>query len=823
MTRKNIDYDKKIPLIPLRDVIVFPHMVIPLFVGRTKSVNALDYAMKGDRYIVLATQTDAQAEVPKQDGIYEVGTVSEILQLLKLPDGTIKVLIEGINRVYISEYEENNKDFFEVSVKNIERFIEADAETAALKRTLLEAFSKYIKLNKKVPDEALTTVSGIEDPSHLADVVASYVYLALDYKQTLLELGNPKERLEKLIKYIQGEIEIMYIEKKIQGKVKKQLEKTQKEYYLNEQMKIMKKEMGADEVEDEAEELKKSIEETKMSQEAKAKALKEFKRLEKMPPMSAESAVVRNYIEWLRDIPWSKKTRDTHDIEKSMEILNEDHYGLDDVKERIIEYIAVRHLSKKLRGPILCFVGPPGVGKTSLGKSVARSLGRKFVRMSLGGVRDEAEIRGHRRTYVGALPGRIIQMMKKAGTMNPVFLLDEIDKMSMDFRGDPSSALLEVLDPEQNNSFVDHYMEVPYDLSDVMFITTANVQHNIPLPLQDRMEVIEISSYTEPEKLNIAMKFLLNKQITENGLKPENINFSENMMLFTIRHYTREAGVRSLERVIAKVCRKTAREVVREGKDFTKEISEEVLHEYLGPIKFKYGIKEEKSEVGLANGLAWTEVGGDVLPIEALMIKGKGDLKLTGKLGEVMQESGQAAYTYVRANQQFFNIEEDITRKNDIHLHVPEGAIPKDGPSAGITMAVVLASLLSGIPVRRDVAMTGEITLRGKVLPIGGLKEKVLAAHRAHMKHIIIPKDNQKDIEKIPEHVRKELVFHPVNSMEEVLFIAIEKPEQFFKDPEKTKTLNSKFGNTLVEENEGTEAEKEKPEKWDHDKPKATI
>ncbi len=799
MNKRTIDYNKSIPLIPLRDVIVFPHMVIPLFVGREKSVHALDVAMKGDRLVVLATQTDAQATVPKKEGIYEVGTVSEILQLLKLPDGTIKVLIEGLNRVFISEFNDSNKDFFEVTVKNIERFIEVDAEVAALKRTLLDTFSKYIKLNKKVPEEALTSVSGIEDPSHLSDSIASYVSIALDYKQTILEMGNPKERMEKLIKYIQGEIEILYIEKKIQGKVKKQLEKTQKEYYLNEQMKIMKKEMGADDNEDESEELKKSIEEAKMSTEAKTKALKEFKRLEKMPPMSAESAVVRTYIEWLRDVPWHKKTHDNSDIEKSKEILNEDHYGLDDVKERILEYIAVRHLSKKLRGPILCFVGPPGVGKTSLGKSVARALGRKFVRMSLGGVRDEAEIRGHRRTYVGALPGRIIQMMKKAGSINPVFLLDEIDKMSMDFRGDPSSALLEVLDPEQNNSFVDHYMEVPYNLSDVMFITTANAQHNIPLPLQDRMEIIEISSYTEPEKLNIAMKFLLNKQIIENGLQIENLDFPEAMVQFIIRHYTREAGVRSLERVIAKVCRKTAKEVVKEGKDFKKIIDEKILHEYLGPIKFKYGIKEEKSEVGLANGLAWTEVGGDVLPIEALMIKGKGDLTLTGKLGEVMQESAHAAYTYVRANQQFFNIKEDITRKNDIHLHVPEGAIPKDGPSAGITMAVVMASLLSGIPVRSDVAMTGEITLRGKVLQIGGLKEKVLAAHRAHMKLIIIPKDNEKDIEKIPEHVRKELVFHPVATMEEVLFLALEHPGRFFKDPEKTKILNDKFGGTFVD------------------------
>jgi ATP-dependent Lon protease len=578
------------------------------------------------------------------------------------------------------------------------------------------------------------------------------------------------------------------------------MEKTQKEYYLNEQMKVIKKELGQGDGEvDEIEDLKKSIEEAKMSAEARNKALQEVKRLEKMPPMSAESAVVRNYIEWLRDVPWHKKTKDNRDIEHAMSILNEDHYGLEDVKERIIEYIAVRQLSKKLKGPILCFVGPPGVGKTSLGRSVARALGRRFVRMSLGGVRDEAEIRGHRRTYVGALPGRIIQLMKKAGTINPLILLDEVDKMSMDFRGDPSSALLEVLDPEQNNSFVDHYMEVNYDLSQVMFITTANVQHKIPPPLQDRMEIIEISSYTEPEKLNIAKNFLIAKQIEENGLKRENIGYSEDAILYTIRHYTREAGVRSLERVIAKVCRKVAREVVLHGNDYRREINEEVLHQYLGPIKFKYGIKEVHNEIGLANGLAWTEVGGDILNIEASVIKGKGKLTLTGKLGEVMQESAQAAYTYIKANQQFFRLNEEFLRNRDIHLHVPEGAIPKDGPSAGITMAVVMGSLLSGIPVRCDVAMTGEITLRGKVLPIGGLKEKVLAAHRADIKHVIIPQDNEKDLEKIPDYVKDMMIFHPVSTMEEVLFLALESPEKFFKDEKKTRILYDRWKETLAD------------------------
>ncbi len=814
--KKTINFNKRFPLLPLRDVVVFPHMVIPLFVGREKSIHALDAAMKDDRLIILATQTDAQLSVPRKEDIYEVGTLSEILQLLKLPDGTIKVLVEGVSRAYIRDLTDSDGNYFEAGVTDIERAVESDTEMSAIKRSLLETFEKYIKLNKKVPPEALTTVKSIDDSSHLADVVASHVAMRIELKQNLLEVGNPRDRLEKLIGLINGEIEVMYIEKKIQGKVRKQMEKTQKEYYLNEQMKVIKKELGqGDEGADEIEELKKSIEEAKMSEEARGKALKELKRLEKMPPLSAESAVVRTYIEWLRDVPWHKKTKDNRDIDHAMDVLNEDHYGLEEVKERIVEFIAVRHLSKKLRGPILCFVGPPGVGKTSLGRSVARALSKKFVRMSLGGVRDEAEIRGHRRTYVGALPGRIIQMMKKAGSVNPVFLLDEVDKMSMDFRGDPSSALLEVLDPEQNNAFVDHYMEVPYDLSEVLFITTANVQHRIPLPLQDRMEIIELSSYTEPEKLNIGIKFLVPKQVEENGLAPENIEYSDEMMLYTIRHYTREAGVRSLERVIAKVCRKVAREVVKNGKDYRRVITEDILHSYLGPTKYKYGVKEQKNEVGLANGLAWTEVGGDILQMEASLIKGKGSLILTGKLGEVMQESAQAAFTYIKANQNFFNIKDESTKKFDLHLHVPEGAIPKDGPSAGITMAVVIASLLSNIPVRCDVAMTGEITLRGKVLPIGGLKEKVLAAHRAQIRHVILPKDNEKDLEKIPEYVRSQMSFHPVSKMEEVLFISLESPERFFKDTETAKMLSDR----LKVSQEAKNGEPADSEKWDKEKP----
>jgi ATP-dependent Lon protease len=794
---RSIDTTKHFPLLPLRDVVVFPHMVIPLFVGREKSVKALDNAMKGDRLIVLATQRDAHVSIPQKEDLYDVGTIAEILQLLKLPDGTIKVLVEGITRGYMTEFVSGEETIM-VAVRDIEREVESDSETFVHRKALLDTFEKYIKQNKKVPKEAYTSAASIEDLSHLADVIVSHIEMKIAYKQAILDMGNPVERMQKLIDFINGEMDVMFIEKKIQGQVRKQMEKTQKEYYLNEQMKVIKKELGQGDSEvDEIEELKKSIEEARMSPEAKAKSIQEVKRLEKMPPMSAESAVVRNYIEWLRDVPWYKKTKDNRDIEHALQILNEDHYGLDEVKERIIEYIAVRQLSKKLKGPILCFVGPPGVGKTSLGKSVARALGRHFVRMSLGGVRDEAEIRGHRRTYVGALPGRIIQLMKKAATINPLVLLDEVDKMSMDFRGDPSSALLEVLDPEQNNSFVDHYMEVNYDLSHVMFITTANVQHKIPPPLLDRMEIIEISSYTELEKLNIAENFLVAKQVEENGLSKENIEYSEEAMLYTIRHYTREAGVRSLERVIAKVCRKIAREVVLNGTDFKKTINEEVLHQYLGPIKFKYGIKEVANEIGLANGLAWTEVGGDILNIEASLIKGKGKLTLTGQLGEVMQESAQAALTYIKANQQFFKINDEYVKNRDIHLHVPEGAIPKDGPSAGITMAVVLGSLLSGIAVRCDVAMTGEITLRGKVLPIGGLKEKILAAHRSHIKHVIIPQENEKDLEKIPGYVKERMIFHSVSTMEEVLFLALESPEKFFKDEKKTKILYDRWKGTL--------------------------
>lgn len=800
---KKIDSSKDYPLLPLRDVVVLPHMVVPLFVGRENSVKALDEAMKTDRLILLVTQLDAQVASPSKDDIYSVGTLAEILQLLKLPDGTIKVLVEGVTRVYVTDMDDEGSPQT-ARIRDIERGIDTNPEIAALKKTLLDTFEKYIKLNKKVPKEALNTAGSIDELSHLTDVVAAHVELRIEYKQSLLDLGNPVERATRLVELINGEIEVMYLEKKIQGQVRKQMEKTQKEYYLNEQIKVIKKELGSSEEDaDEIESLKQAVKDAGMTEEAEAKALQEIRRLDKMPPMSAESAVVRNYIEWLRDVPWHEKTPDNEDIDHAKDILDEDHYGLDDVKDRIVEYMAVRTLSRELKGPILCFVGPPGVGKTSLGKSVARALGRKFIRMSLGGVRDEAEIRGHRRTYVGALPGRIIQMMKKAGTMNPVLLLDEIDKMSMDFRGDPSSALLEVLDPEQNSTFQDHYLEVPYDLSDVMFITTANVAHKIPGPLLDRMEVIDLSSYTEPEKLNIATRFLLKKQIKENGILPENIDYPDEAILYTIRHYTKEAGVRSLERVLAKVCRKVAREVVKEGEDYTRTIDTDILKEYLGPEKFHYGMKEQENEIALANGLAWTEVGGDILHIEASLIKGKGNLKLTGKLGEVMQESAQAAFTYIKANEHIFNIQENLIKEYDVHLHVPEGAIPKDGPSAGVTMAVVMASLLSGIPVRSDVALTGEITLRGKVLPIGGLKEKVLAAHRAQITHIIFPSENEKDLQKIPDDVREKITFHPAGKMEEILFLALESPEEFFSDQDTTRSLydewKGKLGDWIVD------------------------
>ncbi len=736
--------------------------------------------MKDDRLVVFAPQRDPQILNPSVKDLNSIGTVGEILQMLKMPNGSLKVLIEGLKRCYINKVDES--DLFEATIKLYDQPVQDSDEAASLRADLLSIFERLINLNSRIPREALTTTYAIEDISRLSDIITSHVNLRLEHKQLLINVGDPIERTKLLIELINGSIEILDIERHIQTQVRKQMEKTQKDYFLNEQMKVIKKELNnGNETLDDLDELKLSIEEANLAVDAKDKALKEIKKLEKMPPLSAESTVVRNYIEWLRDIPWHNHTEDNEDIDHAKVVLDEDHYGLEEVKERILEFMAVRQLSKTTKGPIICFAGPPGVGKTSLGKSVARALGRKFIRISLGGVRDEAEIRGHRRTYVGSLPGKIIQAMKKAGTINPVILLDEIDKMSTDFRGDPSSALLEVLDPEQNNSFVDHYIEMPYDLSGVLFITTANVQHQIPLPLLDRMEIIEINSYTEAEKLEIAKRYLLAKQLESSGLKIENAVFPDDSFRHIIRHYTKESGVRNLDRAIGKICRKIAREIVSVESIHSVTVDEAAIIKFLGPIKFKYGQMELTNEIGLANGLAWTAFGGDVMQIEASLIKGKGLLMLTGKLGEVMQESAQAAFTFVKSNMANYNFEEEIIKDYDLHLHVPEGAIPKDGPSAGITMAVVMASVLGKIPIRCDFAMTGEITLRGKVLPIGGLKEKVLAAHRAGIKHIIIPIENKKDLEQIPDYVRNELSIYPVTMMEEVLFLALETPENFFK------------------------------------------
>jgi len=777
---KIIPENKIYPLIPLRDIVIFPYMVVPLFIGREKSVQSLDIAMKDDRLVVFAPQRDPQILNPSVKDLNSIGTVGEILQMLKMPNGSLKVLIEGLKRCYINKVDES--DLFEATIKLYDQPVQDSDEAASLRADLLSIFERLINLNSRIPREALTTTYAIEDISRLSDIITSHVNLRLEHKQLLINVGDPIERTKLLIELINGSIEILDIERHIQTQVRKQMEKTQKDYFLNEQMKVIKKELNnGNETLDDLDELKLSIEEANLAVDAKDKALKEIKKLEKMPPLSAESTVVRNYIEWLRDIPWHNHTEDNEDIDHAKVVLDEDHYGLEEVKERILEFMAVRQLSKTTKGPIICFAGPPGVGKTSLGKSVARALGRKFIRISLGGVRDEAEIRGHRRTYVGSLPGKIIQAMKKAGTINPVILLDEIDKMSTDFRGDPSSALLEVLDPEQNNSFVDHYIEMPYDLSGVLFITTANVQHQIPLPLLDRMEIIEINSYTEAEKLEIAKRYLLAKQLESSGLKIENAVFPDDSFRHIIRHYTKESGVRNLDRAIGKICRKIAREIVSVESIHSVTVDEAAIIKFLGPIKFKYGQMELTNEIGLANGLAWTAFGGDVMQIEASLIKGKGLLMLTGKLGEVMQESAQAAFTFVKSNMANYNFEEEIIKDYDLHLHVPEGAIPKDGPSAGITMAVVMASVLGKIPIRCDFAMTGEITLRGKVLPIGGLKEKVLAAHRAGIKHIIIPIENKKDLEQIPDYVRNELSIYPVTMMEEVLFLALETPENFFK------------------------------------------
>jgi len=770
---------RELPLLPLRGILVFPYMVIHLDVGREKSIAAIDQAMISDRIICLATQKDAQIDEPTPEDIYDVGTIAEIKQLLKLPGGTLRVLVEGLQRAKIKKYIEM-EPFFRVEVTPSHDEVEKTSEIQALTRSLIYQFEQYVKLSKRIPPETAVTVVNLEEPGRLADVVASHLTLKIEDKQRILEALDVKKRLEILLEILARELEIVEIERRINLRVRKQMEKTQKEYYLREQLKAIQRELGEkDERVAEGEEYREKIKEAKLPQEVEEKALKEVEKLEKMPPMAAEATVVRNYLDWLLALPWNRRTKDRLDIKLAEQILEEDHYGLEKVKSRILEYLAVRKLAKKMKGPILCFVGPPGVGKTSLAKSIARALERKFVRISLGGVRDEAEIRGHRRTYVGALPGRIIQGMRNAGSQNPVFLLDEIDKMSMDFRGDPSAALLEVLDPEQNNSFSDHYIELPFDLSHVMFITTANNLYAIPRPLLDRMEVIHIPGYTEEEKLAIAEKYLLPKQIKEHGLKPKNLKISSNTLLKIIREYTRESGVRNLERQIASLCRKAAKEIVTKNVEEVK-ITVSNLEQYLGIPKYRYGIAEAEDEVGVATGLAWTEVGGDVMFIEVSVLKGNGKLYLTGKLGEVMKESAQAGFSYIRSKAKELGIEENFHEKYDIHIHVPEGAIPKDGPSAGITMATAMVSALSGQKVRKDVAMTGEITLRGKVLPIGGLKEKILAAKRAGIKTIIIPHENRKELEEIAPQVKRGLKFILVKQMDEVLEEALireKKPE----------------------------------------------
>ncbi|SHG78117.1 ATP-dependent proteinase. Serine peptidase. MEROPS family S16 [Thermosyntropha lipolytica DSM 11003] len=757
------------PLLPLRGVLVFPYTVIHLDVGRKKSVNAIEEAMLADKEIFLVTQKDAQNEDPYEDDIYHIGTIAEIRQILKMPGGTMRILVEGLCRAQIKEFIAM-EPYMKVKVEQFkENNLEKDAEIEALMRTLVSQFEQYVRMSKKIPPETVISVVAIEEPGRLADVIASHLTLKIDEKQRILEALDVNKRLEYLCEILAKEMEVLELERKINIRVRKQMEKTQKEYYLREQMKAIQKELGEkDEKSMEIEEWKEKIEKANLPKHAREKAYKELERLEKMPPMVAEAVVVRNYLDWLLSLPWSVETRDRLDIKVAEEILEREHYGLKKPKERIIEYLAIRKLAKKMKGPILCLVGPPGVGKTSLGRSVAHALNRNFVRISLGGIRDEAEIRGHRRTYVGSMPGRILQGMKQAGSKNPVFLLDEIDKMTMDFRGDPASALLEVLDPEQNNSFSDHYLEIPFDLSKVMFITTANSVHNIPRPLLDRMEIIELGGYTEEDKLHIAMDYLIPKQIKEHGLKETNISFSEGAIRKIIREYTREAGVRNLERQIAAICRKVARKVV-EDRNYYARITANSVVNMLGPEKYRYGTAEKENQVGVATGLAWTETGGDILAVEVALLKGKGNLTLTGKLGDVMKESAQAALTYVRSRAEELGISDEVRDSYDVHLHVPEGAIPKDGPSAGITIATALASAMSGKPVRSDVAMTGEITLRGRVLPIGGVKEKVLAAHRAGINTVILPAENKKDLEEIPANVKKKMRFVLVEHMDEVL------------------------------------------------------
>ena len=779
--------------LPLRDVVVYPHMVLPLFVGRPKSIAALEAAMANDDPVFLLAQLDPNTEDPKAEDLHQTGTVAQVLQVLKLPDGTVKVLVEGIRRARALTVDETGGLFLS-HVEAIDENSDKDnPEIEALRRTLLTQFEQYAKLNKKIPAEVISTISSIDDNSRLADTIAAHLQLKLEQRQYVLETAGIVERLEFLLAQLEAELDIMQVEKRIRGRVKRQMEKSQREYYLNEQVKAIQKELGEEDERDELDALENKIKEAGMSKEAEEKCLSELKKLKMMPPMSAESTVVRNYIDTLLELPWKKKSRVSKDIAKADLILNADHYGLEKVKERILEYLAVQKRMDKLKGPILCLVGPPGVGKTSLGESIAKATGRQYVRMALGGVRDESEIRGHRRTYIGSMPGKILQNMAKAGVKNPLFLLDEIDKMGSDFRGDPASALLEVLDPEQNNKFADHYAEVDYDLSDVMFIATSN-SLNIPTPLLDRMEIIRLSGYTEDEKINIAMQYLVPKQMKRNGVKEGELVVDESAVRDIIRYYTREAGVRSLDREIAKICRKVVMQVtlnedkkkasksktVSKAKPKVIKVTEKNLHDYLGVRRFDYGVAESENRIGQVTGLAWTEVGGELLTVEAVALPGKGTIQCTGQLGDVMKESVSAAWSVVRSRAESVGLAPDFYEKKDIHVHVPEGATPKDGPSAGIAMTLAMVSAFTKIPVRADVAMTGEITLRGEVLPIGGLKEKLLAALRGGIKHVLIPKDNVKDLEEIPENVKTGLTIHPVKWIDEVLALGLAaQPEQW--------------------------------------------
>ncbi|MGZ5147760.1 MAG: endopeptidase La [Burkholderiales bacterium] len=777
----------QLPLLPLRDVVVFPHMVIPLFVGRPKSIKALEAAMEAGKSIVLVAQKSAAKDDPAPEDMYEIGSIANILQMLKLPDGTVKVLVEGSQRARIHDIVDL-KTHFAVGIEPLPADNATDHETEAMRRTMIQQFDQYVKLNKKIPPEILTSLAGIDEAGRLADTIAAHLPLKLEQKQEVLEMFEVKQRLEHLLKLVEGELDILQVEKRIRGRVKRQMEKSQREYYLNEQVKAIQKELGELEEGADLDEIEKKIKQARMPKDARKKAEAELKKLRLMSPMSVEATVVRNYIDSIVSLPWRKKSKISTDLGLAEKVLDEDHYGLEKVKERIVEYLAVQQRVEKLKAPILCLVGAPGVGKTSLGQSIARSTNRKFVRMSLGGVRDEAEIRGHRRTYIGSMPGKILQNMTKVGVRNPLFLLDEVDKMGMDFRGDPASALLEVLDPEQNHTFVDHYVEVEYDLSDVMFVATANTL-NIPPALLDRMEVIRLSGYTEDEKVNIAQRHLLRKLMKNHGLKADELTVSESALRDVVRYFTREAGVRSLEREISKICRKVVKELVKAGENRKVTVSSRNLDKYLGVRRYSFGMAEKKNQVGQVNGLAWTEVGGELLTIEAATMTGKGKMTTTGKLGEVMQESVQAALSVVRARSRRLGIPDDFYQKNDIHIHLPEGATPKDGPSAGIGLCLAMVSALTGIPVKADVAMTGEITLRGEVLQIGGLKEKLLAAHRGGIKTVLIPEENVKDLAEIPDNVKNRLDIHPVKWIDQVLEMALERMPEALPDQPDPATL----------------------------------